>query len=114
MKRTLIRPVTLLLALMTVLSLAGCAPNADPPETEYTPDHTVLEGKTDLMAIALEQAGYDRFGSFPSRSRGAGTFRDYTLLHIDPLDIGHDHILRVLFISINSGKTHNLAPFSRS
>lgn len=86
MKSTHIRPTALLLALLMVLSLTGCGtPATESPETEYTPDYTVLEGKTDLMATALETAGYSKFGEFSIRSRGAGTFADYSQLHSDPL-----------------------------
>ena len=86
MKQPYIRLIALLLALQTVLSFAGCAANTAPPETEYTPDYTVLEGTTDLMTTALEKAGYDRFGFFAPLRRGAGTFQDYALLHAHPLD----------------------------
>ena len=84
MKR--MRIMSLVLALLTILSLVGCAGAAVPTETEYIPDYTLLDGKTDLMALTLEQAGYRRFGPFTPMRRGAGTFQDYSLLHTQPLD----------------------------
>ena len=75
-----------LMGLMLALLLSGCGNTVVPVGTEYTPDYTVLEGKTDLMATALENAGFDEFSGFTAQTRGVGTFADYERLHANPLD----------------------------